>query len=72
MGISTDNQIEMFFHCKLCMEARPANKSPQEWSRIEVGATHFGIQIWCKRHDANIMNIDFEGVKHPGIMGRAE
>lgn len=68
--ITADNQILMYYHCGQCMEEIPEGTSPQEWSSLEVGATEFGIQVWCKRHDSNVINVDLEGQKHPGIMWR--
>ena len=34
------------------------NKSMQELSRLEVGRTKTGMQVWCVRHDENIMEIE--------------
>ena len=55
------NRIGAFFHCRQCMEERPATISPREWSRIEVGWTPQGLQVWCVRHDCNIFDLDFQG-----------
>ena len=41
--------------------------SPRDFARIEFGWTPLGIQAWCFRHNANIMNIDFGGMKHKAI-----
>lgn len=68
--ISSDNQIGMYTHCSLCLQEKPAHKSPQEWARLEVGTTPRGIQVWCSRHNCNVLNIDFEGQKHPAITAR--
>ena len=38
--------------------------SPQEYVRVQAGWTPLGLQVWCTRHDVNIVHIDFEGVKH--------
>ena len=27
---------------------------------IEVGFTSSGFQVWCRKHDANVLHIDFE------------
>jgi len=63
--IANTNKILLFLHCGLCLESLPKGKSPREWSRIEVGWTKLGLQVWCKRHECNIAHIDFEGQKHP-------
>ena len=58
-----ENKIEMFFHCKECLNERPPLTSPQEWSDNEVGWTAKGLQVWCKRHDRNVMDLDFKEQK---------
>ncbi len=34
------------------------NKSMREIARLEVGRTKTGLQIWCVRHDMNVVDID--------------
>jgi len=63
--IPITNEIVMFFHCGLCLEEIPDGVSPQEWARLEIGWTKPGFQVWCKRHDCNVMHMDFEGHRHP-------
>ena len=43
----------------------PEGYSPQTWSQLEIGWTRLGIQVWCRRHELNILHMDFEGHKHP-------
>ena len=62
--IPVTNEIQMFFHCRQCVESLPVGKSPREDSQIECGWTEIGFQVWCKRHDINIMHVDFEGCTH--------
>lgn len=57
------NEIQAFFHCKKCLESLPDGWSPREWVRIEAGWTVKGLQVWCVRHDMNIINIDLKGQK---------
>ena len=59
------NEILQFFHCKVCGETIHPGMSPSEYQDIEVGWTDKGLQVWCKRHDINIVHIDFEGHRHP-------
>ncbi len=65
--------ISMYLHCGKCLEEwknNPninTNQSPTEYSQLEVGYTKWGIQIWCRRHNLNVLHVDFEGVKHPGV-----
>lgn len=53
-----EKEITAFFHCAACVAAG-------QGSDIEAGFTPLGVQVWCRRHDANICHIDFEGTKHP-------
>lgn len=51
------------FNCKLCVEEYSdgkfgRNKSLEELSRITVGRTKDGIQVWCSRHNLNIVRVD--------------
>lgn len=57
------NQIKMFFHCAECMKELPDGISPRDFSSVEVGWTKEGFQVWCKRHEKNVINIDFLGQK---------
>lgn len=66
------NGIVMFFHCANCMKAKPPCVSPREWAQLEVGWTKQGLQVWCKRCEANVMHIHFEGKQHPANLTRAE
>ena len=31
--------------------------------RLDVGFTEFGLQVWCRRHDANIVHVNFGGAR---------
>ena len=64
--IPSENSIKLYFHCTKCLEEMPANTTPHDWSQLEIGYTVLGIQVWCKRHECNVVHVDFEGVKHPG------
>lgn len=67
--IPNTNEIVAFLHCKRCLDEMPDwapdGTSPREWAQIEVGWTKLGIQVWCRRHEANILHVDFEGRQHP-------
>jgi hypothetical protein len=71
-GPSARNEIEMYLHCRECLEQariKGIPESPERYSRISAGFTKRGIQIWCHRHDLNILHMDFEGVQHPANSG---
>lgn len=59
------NEITAYVHCQQCLEELPRNTSPHEWGQLEVGFSAAGLQVWCKRHEFNVMHINFEGQKHP-------
>lgn len=56
-------EIVQYFHCALCFKEVPAGQSPQTYQRIQAGFTKKGIQVWCVRHDKNIIHLDFQGQK---------
>ncbi len=74
--LSNELKIQAFIHCGLCAEEFMINEhqgeSPQSLKNYDVGWTKEGIQIWCVRHNVNIMHIDFEGHKHPANTTRKE
>jgi hypothetical protein len=70
--VPATNEIVLFLHCRQCMSEMPPGFSPRDWARIEVGWTKLGIQVWCIRHEINIMHMDFEGQKHPATLNRAD
>lgn len=64
-NIPNTNQIHLYIHCALCLEAWPKDEGPRTWQRLSIGWTKQGLQIWCARHECNIMHIDFQGIQHP-------
>jgi hypothetical protein len=68
--IPNTNKIEMFFCCKLCLADMPDNTSMRQWSRLDVGWSKAGIQVWCRRHNCNVLHVDFQGMKHPANAAR--
>jgi hypothetical protein len=54
------NEILSFIHCRLCLEELPKDTSPREWVKIEAGRTEHGLQVWCIRHEKNIVHIDMK------------
>lgn len=51
------NEIRGYIHCKLCNEegARPP--------MLMIGRTPYGYQVWCRRHDCNVVHI---GIRETG------
>jgi len=57
------NKIQMFMHCKKCLEERGEGMSPREYASFEFGYTKKGFQLWCTRHEENVLAIDLLGQK---------
>jgi len=51
------NEIVAFYHCGKCVAEMPEHLVAHEWQFVEVGATEQGIQVWCKRHDMEIIHL---------------
>ena len=70
--IPNTNKITTFLHCAKCInelqekaQKKEIIASPKMYARYEVGYTPIGIQVWCLRHNCNILHMDLEGQKHP-------
>jgi len=69
--ISNKLEIKAYLHCGKCIEEWNADChlnttcSPADYSRTQAGWTELGLQVWCNRHNCNVVHIDFEGCKHP-------
>lgn len=61
------NQILSYMHCGMCLSEIPDGVSPALWADLEFGFTERGLQVWCRRHDCNLIHIDFEGHQHPAV-----
>lgn len=61
--ISNLFEISAFLHCKLCFDELPENLSLKDYTNYDIGYTKIGIQIWCKKHNCNVIHIDFNGNK---------
>ena len=51
-------QIRLYLHCVQCREAQPEDEPPNEFERVKIGWTDRGIQVWCVRHDAEVIHLD--------------
>ncbi len=67
---TNENQISAYMHCSECLKSKPDDQSPADWARLEVGWTPIGLQVWCKRHEMNVIHVDFEGQCHPADTSR--
>jgi hypothetical protein len=64
-AVENTREIVTFFGCARCVFEKPSEVAPRDWMRFEVGWTPRGLQVWCVRHDINVIHMDFEGHKHP-------
>jgi hypothetical protein len=77
-GPSNANEITAYLHCRLCLDEMTLDEvtqtdepmSPQDYQRVQVGYTRRGLQVWCVRHEVNVLHIDFEGHRHPANTSR--
>ncbi len=51
-------EIHSFMWCSECLRI-PGRVQPA----LDVGWTPKGLQVWCTRHDRNVVNLDFLGQK---------
>ena len=56
---ATRRQGANYLHCTRCMFELPRGKSPALWARLSVGVLPDGLQVWCERHDTEVVRIDF-------------
>ena len=61
------NGIEQNIICSKCetefLLGSTDSRSLQDYSRLDIGFTSIGVQVWCRRQDANVVHIDFAGQK---------
>lgn len=61
--------IKTYMHCGLCIDEYKQIENPQEspadYARLSVGWTKEGLQVWCHRHDCNVLHVNFDGNKLP-------
>ena len=67
--------IDSYVACAKCAEEL-ADIEPkislQDYAAIDVGFTNWGLQVWCRRHQVNIVHLDFGGKQMPADFRRLE
>ena len=48
--------------CSLIGADAANGESQMSYSRFEVGWTNQGFQVWCTRHNINVIHIDFDDI----------
>ena len=71
--MAKDNNSNLLYNitenlvCNQCYEEYCAgltdSGSLQQYTMLDVGLTDIGLQVWCRRHDVNIVHVDFGGKK---------
>ena len=59
-----------YMHCGLCLtewkSGEAGETSPRDYAQQQGSWTKLGFQLWCSRHDVNILHVDFNGQKMRG------
>lgn len=67
--------ITQYVVCAKCADELATLSLPQslqDYAAMDVGFTDYGLQVWCRRHKANIVHIDFQGAQLPADFRRLE
>ena len=54
--------ITQYVVCSKCADELATLSPPQslqDYAAMDIGFTDYGIQVWCRRHKANILHLDF-------------
>ena len=54
-------EIISFVHCGDCCNEIPAGESLQDYARYELGFSGDGFQVWCLRHDREVVHLNSDG-----------
>ena len=60
------NEIVGVMHCRKCLkefddQGMARLISTAEYAELDVGWTPTGIQVWCRRHNYNVLSLTLEG-----------
>tara|TARA_R100000541_G_scaffold29253_1_gene38412 strand:+ start:641 stop:892 length:252 start_codon:yes stop_codon:yes gene_type:complete len=60
------NEIVGVMHCRKCLkefddQGMALLISPADYAALDVGWTPTGIQVWCRRHNYNVLSLTLEG-----------
>jgi len=67
--------ITGYIACSKCADEASRADPPvslQDYARLDAGFTDFGLQLWCRRHQVNVVHIDFKGNRLPADFRRLE
>lgn len=64
--IPTDDVGLSYINCTMCViEAAKGGHHIKDWAKLTVSFTAIGLQVYCLRHEVNVIHIDFQGQKPP-------
>ncbi len=63
----SDHYTEVYLFWKQCLQEVPVSMSPEEYAQVEIGWTPWGMQVWCLRHNTNVLHVNYEGHEHPMV-----
>ena len=55
----SEPRIVQYIHCKTCCDIKTLNDK----TKLAVGWTKEGLQVFCENCDQNIIDLDFKGQK---------
>ena len=57
------NEIMGVMHCKKCLDEKPNGDREDhgDYAQLDIGWTPEGIQVWCRRHDTNVLSLTLKG-----------
>tara|TARA_R110000782_G_scaffold206636_2_gene295187 strand:- start:413 stop:679 length:267 start_codon:yes stop_codon:yes gene_type:complete len=57
------NDIMGVMHCKKCLDEKPNGdrEDHADYAQLDIGWTPEGIQVWCRRHDTNVLILTLKG-----------
>ena len=53
------NEITTYFHCQKCVDGGMNPQSFRESTNVSVGFSEIGIQVWCERHQEEVLHLNF-------------
>ena len=62
-ALEIPNQLVAVMHCRQCLKEFDGQGmgvliSPADYAELDVGWTPTGIQVWCRRHNYNVLCLE--------------
>ncbi len=55
--------IQLYCACRNCEKTRPRKMSRCEYSRLDIGMTATGLQVWCRRCELEVGHFTPEALR---------